>query len=181
MLYHKSYHETIPVPPQVQVQRERHVLQFRGPLGTTQLNVASLDAQGQAVLSLDRDGASIAVATSSRAQLGLLSRSIRNKIQGVTQGFLVYLKIIGTGYRATLQDSTLAIKAGWSHDIVYKIPDSVRMFLLEPTLLCVFGIDKMQVSQIAANIRATRPPGAYKGKGIRRVSERVIVKAGKRK
>lgn len=74
-----------------------------------------------------------------------LQTTIRNKLEGVTKGFLVYLRIAGIGYRATQQGQTLTFKLGYSHDIVYTLPDSMRAFLPEPTLLGLYGVDKNQV------------------------------------
>ena len=69
----------------------------------------------------------------------------------------------------------------YSHDIIYNIPESIKIFLLEPTLLCLFGIDKNQLTQIASKLRSFRKPSVYKGKGIRRLDEKIIMKTGKRK
>ena len=74
-----------------------------------------------------------------------MQSTIRNKLEGVTKGFLVYLRIAGIGYRATQQGQTLTFKLGYSHDIVYTLPDSMRAFLPEPTLLGLYGVDKNQV------------------------------------
>ena len=104
-------------------------------------------------------------------------------MQGISRGFLIYLKIVGIGYRANLLENiqTLFLKLGYSHDIIYKIPSSIRVFLLVPTLICLFGVDKNQITQIAAQIRKLRGPTVYKGKGIRILNEKVVLKAGKRK
>lgn len=102
-------------------------------------------------------------------------------MRGVTRGFLIYLKIIGIGYRASLQNDTLLLKLGYSHDVTYKIPSSIKLFLIEPTVICVFGVDKNQVTQIASKIRSLRKPSAYKGKGIRLINEKVLLKQGKKK
>ena len=75
----------------------------------------------------------------------------------------------------------MTLKVGYSHDVKYKIPSSVCIFLIEPTLICLFGIDKNQVTQIAAEIRQIKPPSPYKGKGIRFVNETVFIKQGKQK
>jgi large subunit ribosomal protein L6 len=75
----------------------------------------------------------------------------------------------------------LRLKVGFSHDLVFQIPDSIRLFLIEPTLICLYGIDKNQVTQIASKIREIQPPSVYKGKGIAFSEEVVILKQGKRK
>ena len=104
-----------------------------------------------------------------------------NKIQGVSRGFLLYLKIIGIGYRVLLQNNKLIFKLGYSHDIIYKLPSSIKVFLMDPTLFCLFGIDKNQITQIAAKLRGLRKPSVYKGKGIRLLNETIALKIGKRK
>ena len=99
----------------------------------------------------------------------------------MTRGFLIYLKIIGIGYRASLNNNTLLLKLGYSPDIIYQIPQSIKLFLLDPTVICLFGIDKNQITQIAAKIRHLRRPSVYKGKGIRLINEKILVKQGKKK
>lgn len=81
----------------------------------------------------------------------IMQSLLRNKIEGVTKGFLVYLRIQGIGYRATLKDQTLQFKLGYSHDITYELPPAMRAFLPEPTLIGLYGIDKNQV-RIAASL-----------------------------
>lgn len=102
-------------------------------------------------------------------------------IQGVTRGFLVYLRITGIGYRASLAGQTLTLKLGHSHDCTYTLPPSLRAVLPEPTRVGIYGIDKNQVTQAAANIAALRPPSVYKGKGVRLEGVEVRLKPGKRK
>lgn len=173
------YREHVAIPPRVAVVHQDTLLVFQGPLGSTRMDLAHLDRSGGALVSVGPG--EVVVATPSRARARLYRALVLQHLQGVVQGRLVYLKILGTGYRATLTGDLVAIRAGASHDVVYKVPMGVRVFVLDPTLLCVWGVDSHQVTQIAAAIRAIRPPGAYKGKGIRLVSERVLLKAGKRK
>lgn len=101
--------------------------------------------------------------------------------QGVTRGFLVYLRITGIGYRASLAGQTLTFKLGHSHDCTYTLPPSLRAVLPEPTRVGIYGLDKNQVTQAAANIVALRPPSVYKGKGVRLEGTEVRLKPGKRK
>ena len=99
----------------------------------------------------------------------------------MTKGFLVYLRITGIGYRASLDGQTLTLKLGHSHDCTYTLPPSMRAILPEPTLVGLYGLDKNQVTQAAANIVALRPPDAYKGKGVRLEGATVKLTPGKRK
>jgi large subunit ribosomal protein L6 len=95
------------------------------------------------------------------------------------------MRIVGVGYRAEIIkneiNQILCFKIGLSHDFQYNIPKSVRVFLIEPTLICLYGVDKNQVTQIAAKIRQIKPPSVYKGKGIRLINEVIVMKPGKRK
>lgn len=122
--------------------------------------------------------------TNSKAFFGCVSTLIQNKIHGVTRGFLVYIRIIGVGYRAQLEGlekQNLYLKLGFSHDIKFEVPKSIRAFLLEPTLICIYGIDKNQVTQTASKIKQIKVPSVYKGKGIRLADETIYLKAGKRR
>lgn len=95
------------------------------------------------------------------------------------------MRIVGVGYRVEIlkneTNQILCFKIGLSHDFQYVIPKSVRIFLIEPTVICLYGIDKNQVTEIAAKMRQIKPPSVYKGKGIRLLNEVIVMKAGKRK
>ena len=122
--------------------------------------------------------------TNSKSFFGCVSSIIQNKIYGVTRGFLIYIRIIGVGYRAQLQgieNQILYLKVGFSHDIKFEVPKAVRAFLLEPTLICLYGIDKNQLTQTASKIKKIKIPSVYKGKGIRLVNEKIILKTGKKR
>ena len=122
--------------------------------------------------------------TNSKSFFGCVSSIIQNKIYGVTRGFLIYIRVIGVGYRAQLQgieNQMLYLKVGFSHDIKFEVPKAVRAFLLEPTLICLYGIDKNQLTQTASKIKKIKTPSVYKGKGIRLVNEKIILKTGKKR
>ena len=112
-----------------------------------------------------------------------LSVSLSLSLQGVTKGFYVQLRIVGIGYRAALSPdgSTLTLKLGHSHDCAYVLPPSLRAVVPEPTLVGLWGLDKNQVTQAAANVIALRRPSPYKGKGVRVEGTSVKLKPGKRK
>ncbi|CAL5229733.1 g13113 [Coccomyxa viridis] len=172
---------SIKVPPAVQVSKTADLLTFKGPLGTSHLGLSRIDTLGDAALKLSPESREIAICSPSKGFFGTLQSLLRNKIEGVTKGFLVYLRIQGIGYRATLKDQTLQFKLGYSHDISYELPPAMRAFLPEPTLVGLYGIDKNQVTQAAANIIRLRPPSVYKGKGIRLADTTPRTKPGKRK
>ncbi len=122
--------------------------------------------------------------TNSKSFFGCVSSIIKNKIYGVTRGFLIYIRVIGVGYRAQLQgieNQILYLKVGFSHDIKFEIPKAVRSFLLERTLICLYCIDKIQLTQTASKIKKIKIPSVYKGKGIRLVNEKIILKTGKKR
>ena len=112
------------------------------------------------------------------AMHGLARSLINNMVIGVTAGFKKELQIVGVGYKAALQGSKLNLSLGYSHPIVYQIPEGVKVTLNENKIL-VEGADKQLVGQTAAEIRRFRSPEPYKGKGIRYVDERIVLKEGK--
>lgn len=115
----------------------------------------------------------------SRSLHGLTRSLINNMILGVSQGFVRNLEMVGVGYRAAGGGDGLTLSVGFSHPVSVKAPEGVTFAVVDNTKISVSGIDKNLVGQIAANIRAVRPPEVYKGKGIRYVGEYVRKKAGK--
>jgi len=106
---------------------------------------------------------------------------VANLVTGVTNGFERRLEITGVGYRATVQGKNLQIALGYSHDIVYAIPDGITIVAPRPTEVVITGIDKQKVGQVAAEIRDFRKPEPYKGKGIKYAGEYIFRKEGKKK
>ena len=117
----------------------------------------------------------------ARQQWGMARTQGANLVQGVTGGFKKHLEIRGVGYRAALQGNTLKLLLGFSHDVLFDIPEGVTVTCPKPTQIIVEGNDQQVVGQVAAEIRAWRKPEPYKGKGIRYVGEFVRQKAGKKK
>jgi large subunit ribosomal protein L6 len=115
----------------------------------------------------------------SKAMHGLARSLVSNMVVGVSEGFSKELEIIGTGYRATLQGSSLDLSLGFSHPVKVDAPDGITFEVPTPTRVVVRGIDKEKVGQVAADIRAIRKPEPYKGKGVRYLGEHVARKAGK--
>ncbi len=114
-----------------------------------------------------------------RALHGLARALVANAVQGVTQGFKKELDIVGVGYRAEVKGKTVVFSLGYSHPIVFPIPEGIQISVDKQTHLIVTGADKRLVGQVAADIRALRPPDPYKQKGIRMTGERLKKKAGK--
>jgi large subunit ribosomal protein L6 len=113
-----------------------------------------------------------------RAKHGLMRTLVSNMVTGVSQGFSKKLEINGVGYRVAAQGADLKLNLGFSHDVIYKMPQGVNA-TIEGTNITVNGIDKQQVGQVAAEIRALKKPEPYKGKGIKYEGERIIRKSGK--
>jgi large subunit ribosomal protein L6 len=114
----------------------------------------------------------------NRAQHGLMRSLIANMVTGVSKGFERKLEINGVGFRVQQQGSDLKFNLGFSHDVMYKVPEGVNI-LVEQNIITVSGISKQQVGQVAAEIRALKKPEPYKGKGIKYTDERILRKSGK--
>jgi large subunit ribosomal protein L6 len=115
-----------------------------------------------------------------RALHGLTRSLVANMVEGVTKGFSKTLEIQGVGYRASLRGADLELNVGFSHPVVKKAPQGITFEVPAPNQVIVKGIDKQRVGQVAAEVRAVRPPEPYKGKGIRYEGEYVRRKVGKR-
>jgi large subunit ribosomal protein L6 len=117
----------------------------------------------------------------ARALWGTSRARVNNIVLGVTTGFEKKLEITGVGYRAAVQGKTLQLALGYSHDVNYPIPAGVTIVTPKPTEITISGIDKRQIGQIAAEIRALRAPEPYKGKGVKYANEFIFRKEGKKK
>ena len=117
----------------------------------------------------------------ARALYGTARAQVANLVEGVTKGFEKKLEITGVGYRAAMQGKNLQLALGYSHDVVYAIPEGIQIAVPKPTEITITGSDIQRVGQVAAEIRAYRPPEPYKGKGVRYANERVIIKETKKK
>ena len=115
----------------------------------------------------------------TRALHGLARALAANAVTGVTTGFERRLEIIGVGYRAAVQGRKITLSIGFSHPVEYAIPAGIEVAMEDPTKIVIRGIDRQMVGQVAAHLRALRPPDAYKGKGIRHAGEQIKLKAGK--
>lgn len=118
---------------------------------------------------------------SSRSKWGMSRSMIENLVRGVTDGFQKRLEINGVGYRAAMQGADLQLSLGFSHEVLYKVPNGIKVEVPKPTEIVVSGIDKQQVGQVASEIREYRSPEPYKGKGIKYADERIVRKEGKKK
>jgi large subunit ribosomal protein L6 len=167
----------IPVPSGVDVSISGADVTVKGPKGTLSRTVPG-------AIAVRQDGDTLLVERpdderQTRALHGLVRSLVNNMVVGVSQEFVKELEIIGTGYRASLQGSTLDLALGFSHPVKVDAPDGITFEVPSPTRVVVRGIDKEQVGQVAADIRAIRKPEPYKGKGVRYLGEHVARKAGK--
>jgi large subunit ribosomal protein L6 len=169
----------VPIPSGVEVSLSGQTLTAKGTLGALSLvisNEVSASIAESAVTIVPNSDTK-----QSRAMWGTTRALVDNMVVGVSKGFSVNLEITGVGYRAQVQGDTLNLQLGYSHDIPFPIPRDVRITCERPTAMTVSGADRQRVGQIAADIRAYRPPEPYKGKGIRYSTETVRRKEGKKK
>jgi large subunit ribosomal protein L6 len=117
----------------------------------------------------------------ARALYGTARAQVANLVAGVTKGFEKKLEITGVGYRAAMQGKNLQLALGYSHDVVYPIPEGITIAVPKPTEITITGSDSQRVGQVAAEIRAYRPPEPYKGKGVKYADEFIFRKEGKKK
>jgi large subunit ribosomal protein L6 len=117
----------------------------------------------------------------ARAMWGMSRAMVNNLVIGVSKGFEKKLEITGVGYKAAVSGKNLQLSLGYSHDVQFPIPDGIAIVTPKPTEVAITGIDKRQVGQVAAEIRALRPPEPYKGKGVKYAGEFIFRKEGKKK
>ena len=171
--------KAVPIPSGVTASIEGQTVKMKGPKGALQFVVPD-----EIVVKIDNDGIKVDPRSDTkraRAMWGTSRTLVANLVTGVTKGFESKLDITGVGYRATIQGKNLQIALGYSHDVIYPIPDGIAIAAPKPTEIVVTGIDKQKVGQVAAEIRSFRPPEPYKGKGVRYSGEYIFRKEGKKK
>ncbi len=167
----------ISLPKAVEVKVSGRTVEVKGPKG-------QLVRQVHPDMRVAVSGGQVTVARPTdqrhhRALHGLTRALIANMVKGVVDGFRVDLEIHGVGYRATKQGRQVVLQVGYSHPVEIAPPAGIEIEVPQPTRLGIVGTDKEQVGQLAATMRAIRPPDPYKGKGIRYAGERLRLKAGK--
>ena len=169
----------VAVPSGVTATVDGQTVKMKGPKGQLQFVVHS-DVE----VKLDNGQVKVnpRVETNrARALYGTARAQVANLVEGVTKGFEKKLEITGVGYRAALQGKNLQLALGYSHDVVYAIPEGITIAVPKPTEITVTGSDIQRVGQVAAEIRSYRPPEPYKGKGVKYVGEFIFRKEGKKK
>ena len=169
--------KTITIPAGVEVKVNGNVVSVKGPKGELQERISDLLTVeiNDGVLEVKRDGDE----AEKRAQHGLARTLINNMIIGVTQGFAKKLQLVGVGYKAEKKGNKLVLNIGYSHPVELPDPEGITTETPDANTVIVNGIDKAQVGNYAANIRAWRKPEPYKGKGIKYEDEHIRRKEGK--
>jgi large subunit ribosomal protein L6 len=167
--------KVIPVPSGVKIQVKDGAVEVQGPKGkmNVRVPVGIRFEQKDSTLVAKRD------TEEHRALHGLARALVANAVTGVTTGFKKELDIVGVGYRAEVKGKNVVLALGYSHPIEFPIPEGIQIAIEKQTHMSVSGADKNQVGQVAANLRALRPPDPYKQKGVRITGERLKKKAGK--
>ena len=169
----------IAVPKGVDIAITADQVTVKGPLG-------SLTQRLNGAVTLVREGEELKIkpANDSRdadAMSGTVRALVNNMVTGVTKGFEKKLNLVGVGYRAQAQGDKLNLSLGFSHPVVHTMPKGVKAETPLQTEIIIKGINRQQVGQVAAEVRAYRPPEPYKGKGVRYSDERVVIKETKKK
>jgi len=167
------------LPQGIEFKEANGVLKVKGPKGEL-----SLELNSEVEIGVEDNIASIRPRSGSRfanAMSGTTRALISNMVTGVTDGFERKLELVGVGYRAKAQGKRLDLTLGFSHPVVFEVPEGISVETPSQTEIVITGIDKQKVGQVAAEIRRFRPPEPYKGKGVRYANERVVMKEAKKK
>ena len=169
----------VPVPAGVTAVVDGQTVKVKGPKGALQVAL-----HGDVEAAMEDGTVKITPRSETkraRAMWGLSRTLVSNLVAGVTQGFEKKLEITGVGYRAAVQGKNLQLALGYSHDVIYPIPEGIQIATPRPVEIVISGIDRQKVGQVAAEIRGFRPPEPYKGKGVKYAGEYIFRKEGKKK
>lgn len=169
----------VPVPSGVTATVEGQTVKMKGPKGQLQFIV-----HDDVTVKLDNGAIKVDPrfeTKRARSLYGTARAQVANLVEGVTKGFEKKLEITGVGYRAAMQGKNLQLALGYSHDVVYAIPEGIAIVTPKPTEIVITGNDIQRVGQVAAEIRGYRPPEPYKGKGVKYAGEFIFRKEGKKK
>jgi large subunit ribosomal protein L6 len=168
----------IPIPPGVKVQVEDGIVRAQGPRGSLAQPVPpglrATVAEGKVVIAREGDDRVV------RALHGLARALVANMVKGVKDGFERKLEIVGIGYRGQVQGRNLQLALGYSHPVIFPLPEGITAEIDKQTLITLRGPDKAQLGETAASLRALRKPDPYKGKGIKYADEVIRRKVGKK-
>lgn len=169
----------VPVPANVEVALSTSEVTVKGPLGTLRHNLV-------ADIRVEREGDSLLIkpandSKQANAMSGTMRALLANMVRGVTSGFERKLTLVGVGYRAQAAGDVLNLTLGFSHPVAHHMPEGIKVETPTQTEIVIKGIDKQQVGQVAADVRAYRKPEPYKGKGVRYADEKIVLKETKKK
>jgi large subunit ribosomal protein L6 len=169
----------IPLPKGVEINIAADAVAVKGPLGTLTQPLTK-------DVRLKKDGEALVVEAANdsnraNAMSGTVRAILANMVAGVTKGFERKLALVGVGYRAQAQGDKLNLTLGFSHPVVHQMPKGVKVETPTQTEILIKGLDKQLVGQVAATVRAYRPPEPYKGKGVRYADEVIVLKETKKK
>ena len=169
----------VAIPGGVEAKVAPDSISVKGPLGalTQRLNPLVKITSADGKLSFEAADES----REAKAMSGTYRALVANMVEGVTKGFEKKLQLVGTGYRAQAQGTALNLSLGFSHPVVYKLPEGVKAETPTQTEIVIKGVDRQKVGQVAAEIRAYKSPEPYKGKGVRYADETVVIKETKKK
>jgi large subunit ribosomal protein L6 len=167
----------IVIPSGVEVRVTGETVSVKGPLGYLEWKVVPTVtvavSEGRIQVTRTMEDQKV------RALHGLVRAELQNMIEGVTKGFERNLEITGVGYKGQVQGTKLSLAVGYTHPVEYQLPEGIEAKIDKQTLLTIRGIDKRKVGQVAADLRALKPPDVYKQKGIRYAGEKLRKKEGK--
>jgi large subunit ribosomal protein L6 len=167
----------IRIPSGVTVRQEEHAIEIQGPRGTERHalppKIGVTVADGLIRVAREDD------ARQTRALHGLTRKLLSNSVTGLSQGFTQVLEIVGVGYRADVRKNAIYLTLGYSHPILYQLPPGVTAKVDRQTVVTLEGNNRHVLGEVAAQLRALRPPEPYKGKGVKYSTERIRRKAGK--
>jgi large subunit ribosomal protein L6 len=169
----------VALPKGVEANLSAAEISIKGPLGTLQqamLPSVTVEREGEQLFCREIEGT-----PNGNAMSGTMRALVNNMVTGVTKGFQKKLTLVGVGYRAQAQGSKLNLTLGYSHPVVHEMPNGIKVETPTQTEIVIKGIDKQVVGQVAAEVRAYRPPEPYKGKGVRYADEVVSLKETKKK
>ncbi|MFL2878068.1 MAG: 50S ribosomal protein L6 [Candidatus Pelagibacter sp.] len=172
---------SISIPEKVKVALAGSIINIEGPLGKKSLNI---DLE---TFDLDiKEGKEVSIKPkkidqNTKRLWGMNRSLLNNAIIGASKGYEKTLELVGVGYRAALKGKQLNLQLGFSHDINFDIPESVKITVEKQTTLKILGFDKQEVGMIASKIKSFRPPEPYKGKGIKEKGQYILRKEGKKK
>ena len=169
----------VAIPSGVTANVEGQTVKMKGPKGAL-----SLVLPDDVAVKMDKGAIKVdprSETKRARAMWGTSRTLVANLVAGVTKGFEDKLEITGVGYRASVQGKNLQIALGYSHDVLFPIPEGIAIVTPKPTEIVITGMDKQKVGQVAAEIRGFRPPEPYKGKGVKYSDEKISLKEAKKK